>query len=106
MKQHLAGIKGDVSSCKKVPSRVRELMLNSLKENTKKAKEKKGDFGINFDEQFNDIQEIHPSTPNGKVIASIEGLKNTKRKNNHGSIEPYLSGSLNMCIVASGYLAR
>ena len=39
MKQHLAGVKGDIGSCKSVPSDVKFRMENSLKEfvNSKKA---------------------------------------------------------------------
>ncbi|XP_039128907.1 uncharacterized protein LOC120265048 [Dioscorea cayenensis subsp. rotundata] len=44
MKQHLAGSKGNVDSCKRVPSDVQFLMQGSLKENVQKAKEKKGCF--------------------------------------------------------------
>ena len=42
MKQHLAGAKGNVVSCKKVTPDVRFLLQGSLKENSEKAKEKRG----------------------------------------------------------------
>ncbi|KAL0298827.1 UNVERIFIED_CONTAM: hypothetical protein Sradi_6542500 [Sesamum radiatum] len=40
MKQHLAGEKGNVASCKKVPPDVRFMIQGILKENVEKAKEK------------------------------------------------------------------
>ncbi|KAL0352277.1 UNVERIFIED_CONTAM: hypothetical protein Scaly_1616400 [Sesamum calycinum] len=46
MKQHLAGEKGNVASCKKVPPEIRFMIQGSLKENVEKAKEKRGSLGI------------------------------------------------------------
>ncbi|KAL0315429.1 UNVERIFIED_CONTAM: hypothetical protein Sradi_5421100 [Sesamum radiatum] len=46
MKQHLAGEKGNVASCKKVPPEIRFMIEGSLKENVEKAKEKRGSSGI------------------------------------------------------------
>ncbi|KAK4383645.1 hypothetical protein Sango_2755900 [Sesamum angolense] len=46
MKQHLAGEKGNVASCKKVPPEIRFMIQGSLKKNVEKAKEKRGSLGI------------------------------------------------------------
>ncbi|KAL0325153.1 UNVERIFIED_CONTAM: hypothetical protein Sradi_5084600 [Sesamum radiatum] len=46
MKQHLAGDKENVASCKKVPPEIRFMIQGSLKENVEKAKEKRGSLGI------------------------------------------------------------
>ncbi|KAL0396016.1 UNVERIFIED_CONTAM: hypothetical protein Scaly_0050000 [Sesamum calycinum] len=46
MKQHLAGEKGNVASCKNVPPEIRFMIQGSLKENVEKAKEKRGSLGI------------------------------------------------------------
>ncbi|KAK4387222.1 hypothetical protein Sango_2592800 [Sesamum angolense] len=47
MKQHLAGEKENVASCKKVPPKIRFMIQGFLKENVERAKEKRGFSGIN-----------------------------------------------------------
>lgn len=96
MKQHFAGVKGNVASCKKVPFEVRLLLEVSLKENAQKAKEKRGDFGIENpfarnENQFtsDDIQVI--SSPKGKGISINEGINKGKKKASH-CIEAYMTG--------------
>ncbi|XP_052177548.1 uncharacterized protein LOC127791604 [Diospyros lotus] len=69
MKQHLAGMKGNVDSCKKVPGDVRFLIQGSLQENLQKAKENKS--GPQFDDDDDEIEEIqHFTTKDGKSGSS------------------------------------
>ncbi|KAL0315078.1 UNVERIFIED_CONTAM: hypothetical protein Scaly_2891500 [Sesamum calycinum] len=44
MKQHLAGEKGNVASCKKVPPEIRFMIQGSLKENVEKKQKKSEDL--------------------------------------------------------------
>ncbi|KAG6511416.1 hypothetical protein ZIOFF_029484 [Zingiber officinale] len=46
MKQHLAGARGSIVSCKKVPPEVRHAISVTLKDIFEKKKEKKGEFGV------------------------------------------------------------
>lgn len=98
MKQHLAGIKGNVDSCKKVPSDVRVLVQGALQENVQKAKQKKGcyddisPYGKSIHEfEGDDVQEIpQVEKTNIGVGASSKG----KRKAN-GNIEAYFKYGTN-----------
>ncbi|KAG8363560.1 hypothetical protein BUALT_Bualt19G0035200 [Buddleja alternifolia] len=98
MKQHLAGIRGNVTPCKKVPPEVRFMIQGSLKENSEKAKEKReaihidDQLGANIDDSHvdDDIQEITPRpaqreghnnvqpTPQGKEKAQLDWMLTLK----------------------------
>ncbi|XP_071922743.1 uncharacterized protein [Coffea arabica] len=94
VKHHLAKVKGNVAPCKNVPNDVQQIMEDSLNENVKKAKEKKGIFEIGnplgrsvagFEDD--DIQEIpHPKT---KTQTNMSGNKGKRKA--HG-IESYMTG--------------
>ncbi|XP_039145602.1 uncharacterized protein LOC120282824 [Dioscorea cayenensis subsp. rotundata] len=85
MKQHLAGSKGNVDSCKRVPSDVQFLIQGSLKENVQKAKEKKGCF----DElEGNDVEDT--SCQVGKSSNCVSASPKGKRKASSG-IESYFT---------------
>ena len=85
MKRHLAGIKGDIGSCKKVSHDVRYQMLEYVKEfELKKKTEKQCQeemFSVpstNSDMQEDDVQEIFSSghgLPKKLVLGKRKGIK-------------------------------
>ncbi|KAG8363548.1 hypothetical protein BUALT_Bualt19G0033900 [Buddleja alternifolia] len=88
MKQHLAGTRGIVTPCKKVPPEVRFMIQGSLKENSEKAKEKRE--AIHIDDQLlaniddshvdNDIQEITPRPAQREGHNNVQPTSSRKRK--------------------------
>lgn len=74
MKHHLAGIPGQISSCKKVSHDIRQRMLELLKDIQKRKKSE--DLNGAYNDQFiKEVQEVHPypSVGNMQLITPNKG---------------------------------
>lgn len=85
MKQHLAGAKGNISACLKVPADVKFLMQNALEENSQKAREKQGGTsGLSLhDLDENEEVEVEVADP------QTTQTKGEKRKANSQNLQKY-----------------
>ena len=79
MKQHLAGIRGNIGICTKVSADVQFQMKQSLKENEDKSKEKRG---IPLD----DINIVADMDADGQGIHSQPSITQTKKRNMSGDL--------------------
>lgn len=75
MKQHLAGILGQISSCKKVSRNVCNQMQQLLKENKEKNKSNELDEAYNDHIIEEEVQEVEPYTNVGKSKTSTTTQK-------------------------------
>ncbi|CAN7058200.1 unnamed protein product [Brassica rapa subsp. trilocularis] len=87
MKQHLAGIRGNIDSCTKVSAEVQFQMKQSLKENEDKNKEKRG---IPLD----DINIVADMNADGQGIHSQPSVTQTKKRNRGGDLHGFFKTGL------------